>query len=74
MQSNDVIRTINEILSIIRITKEAFPDLPNPFKNLPNLGSTPVNQLPPVVSGANPAIIKQIKDLVRYQRLKNRRN
>ena len=57
--ANDVIDTINEILSETPITRDIFPDLPNPFRGsiIPNLGSTPVNQLPPVVTGANPSVI-----------------
>ena len=36
-----------------------FPDLPNPFRQsiIPNLGSTPAGQLPPMVTGANPSVI-----------------
>jgi len=57
--ANDVIDTINEILSETPISRDIFPDLPNPFRNtiIPNLGKTPVNQLPPVVTGANPSVI-----------------
>ena len=57
--ANDVIDTINEILSETPISNDIFPKLPNPFRNtiIPNLGSTPVNQLPPMVTGANPSVI-----------------
>ena len=51
--------TINGILSETPISRDIFPNLPNPFRNtiIPNLGKTPVNQLPPVVTGANPSVI-----------------
>ena len=33
--------------------------LPNPFRQsiIPNLGNTPIGQLPPMVTGANPSVI-----------------
>ena len=43
----------------IIITNENIPDINNPFKNLPkpDLGNTPVGQLPPLVSGATPSVV-----------------
>ena len=57
--AEDIIDTIQEILTETPTSLDMFPDLPNPFRGsiLPNLGSTPVNQLPPVVTGANPSVI-----------------
>ena len=57
--AEDIIDTINEILSETPVSLNMFPDLPNPFRQsiIPNLGSTPVGQLPPVVSGANPSVV-----------------
>jgi hypothetical protein len=57
--AEDIIDTINEILSETPVSLDIFPDLPNPFRQsiIPNLGSTPVGQLPPVVSGATPSVV-----------------
>ena len=40
---------------------EMFPNLPNPFRQsiIPNLGSTPVGQLPPVITGADTNVVAQ---------------
>jgi len=59
--ANDVIDTINEILSETPVSVDIFPDLPNPFRNtiIPNLGSTPVGQLPPVITGADTNVVAQ---------------
>jgi hypothetical protein len=55
-QAEDVIDRIQEVLESISITSSSFPDIQNPFNKsfLPEitLGSTPVGQLPPLVSGA----------------------
>jgi len=57
-QAEDVIDRIQEVLESTSITSSSFPDIENPFNKslLPeiNLGSTPVGQLPPLVSGATP--------------------
>jgi len=57
-QAEDVIDRIQEVLESTSITSSSFPDIQNPFNKslLPeiNLGSTPVGQLPPLVSGATP--------------------
>ena len=54
--AEDIIDTIREILSETPVSLDVFPDLPNPFRQsiIPNLGGTPVGQLPPLVSGATP--------------------
>ena len=59
LASSGAIDTINEILSETPVSLDIFPDLPNPFRQsiIPNLGSTPVGQLPPVVSGATPSVV-----------------
>ena len=52
--AEDIIDTINDILSETPVSLDVFPDLPNPFRQsiIPNLGSTPAGQLPPAVTGA----------------------
>ena len=57
--AEDIIDTINEILSETPVSLNMFPDLPNPFRQsiIPNLGSTPVGQLPPLVTGATPSVV-----------------
>ncbi len=51
----DVLDNIYEILTQTPTSLDVFPNLPNPFRQsiIPNLGSTPVGQLPPVITGAN---------------------
>ena len=58
-QAEDVIDNIRDILEYVPLSSDYFPDILNPFKNLPkpNLEGTPVGQLPPVVTGANPSVI-----------------
>ena len=60
-QAEDVIDRIQEVLESTSITSSSFPEIKNPFDKslLPeiNLGSTPVGQLPPVVSGATPSVV-----------------
>jgi len=60
-QAEDVIDRIQEVLESTSITSSSFPDIQNPFNKslLPeiNLGSTPVGQLPPLVSGATPSVV-----------------
>jgi hypothetical protein len=53
-QADDAIQTIRDILRGTPVSFDGFPDLPNPFRQsiIPNLGSTPAGQLPPVVTGA----------------------
>jgi hypothetical protein len=55
----DVLDNIYEILTQTPTSLDVFPNLPNPFRQsiIPNLGSTPVGQLPPVVSGATPSVV-----------------
>lgn len=52
----DVLDNIYEILTQTPTSLDVFPNLPNPFRQsiIPNLGNTPVGQLPPLVSGATP--------------------
>src|SRR5210317_816554 len=54
--AEDVIDSINEILSETPTSLDVFPDLPNPFRQsiLPTLEGTPTSQLPPNVAGASP--------------------
>jgi len=59
---DSVIDTIEELrasLSDYSLSNENIPDINNPFKNLPkpDLGTTPVGQLPPLVSGATPSVV-----------------
>ena len=57
-----VIDSIEELRASLReysLSNENIPDINNPFKNLPkpDLGNTPVGQLPPLVSGATPSVV-----------------
>jgi hypothetical protein len=53
-QARDVIDTIREILSNVPLTQGDFPDIENPFNNLPAQPTlNPSGQLPPVVLGAD---------------------
>ncbi len=58
-QAEDAIQTIRDILRGTPVSFDGFPNLPNPFRRsiIPNLGSTPVGQLPPVVSGATSSVV-----------------
>ena len=60
-QAEDVIDRIQEVLESTSITSSSFPEIKNPFDKslLPeiNLGSTPVGQLPPLVTGATPSVV-----------------
>ena len=60
-QAEDVIDRIKEVLESVSLAGDNFPDIKNPFDKalLPeiNLGSTPVNQLPPLVTAATPSVI-----------------
>jgi len=62
-QAEDVIDRIQEVLESTSITSSSFPDIENPFNKslLPeiNLGSTPVGQLPPVITGADTNVVAQ---------------
>ena len=55
----DSIEELRASLSEYSLTNENIPDIRNPFKNLPkpDLGNTPVGQLPPLVSGATPSVV-----------------
>ena len=55
----DVLDNIYEILTQTPTSLDVFPNLPNPFRQsiIPNLGSTPVGQLPPLVSGATTSVV-----------------
>jgi hypothetical protein len=53
-QARDVIDTIREILSNVPLTQGDFPDIENPFNNLPAQPTlNPSGQLPPAVLGAD---------------------
>ena len=54
----DTIEELRSSLSNYSLSNEAIPDINNPFKNLPKPDLGPVSQLPPLVSGANPAIVQ----------------
>ena len=60
-QAEDVIDRIQEVLESVSLASNNFPDIQNPFDKslLPeiNLGATPVNQLPPLVTGATPSVV-----------------
>jgi len=62
-QAEDVIDRIQEVLESTSITSSNFPEIKNPFDKslLPeiNLGSTPVGQLPPVITGADTNVVAQ---------------
>ena len=53
-QAEDAINRIKDILRGTPISFDGFPDLPNPFRTsiIPNLGGTPVGQIPPNVANA----------------------
>ena len=53
-QAEDIIDNIIDILEYVPLTSDYFPDLLNPFDNLPQPTLGPVGQLPPLVSGATP--------------------
>jgi hypothetical protein len=53
-QAEDIIDNIIDILEYVPLTSDYFPDLLNPFNNLPQPTLGPVGQLPPLVSGATP--------------------
>jgi len=53
----DVMERIAEILETTSLDGDNFPDIENPFKNLPEPTLGPVSQLPPVVSGATPSVV-----------------
>ena len=53
-QAQDVINTIRETLSNVPLTQGDFPDIENPFNNLPAQPTlNPSGQLPPAVLGAD---------------------
>jgi len=57
----DSIEELRASLSEYSLTNENIPDIRNPFKNLPkpDLGNTPVGQLPPLVTGADVNVVAQ---------------
>ena len=56
-----IIDSITDQLSSVSLRGDLFPEIQNPFNKLflpeITLGSTPVGQLPPVVSGATPSVV-----------------
>jgi hypothetical protein len=53
-QSQDVIDAIREFLSNVPLSQNDFPDIENPFNNLPAQPTlNPSGQLPPAVLGAD---------------------
>jgi len=69
--AEDIIDTIQEILSETPVSLDVFPELPNPFRQsiIPNLGSTPAGQLPPTVANATPGFIGQQNVSIPYTQL-----
>jgi len=69
--AEDIIDTIQEILTETPTSLDMFPDLPNPFRQsiIPNLGSTPAGQLPPTVANATPGFIGQQNVSIPYTQL-----
>ena len=69
--AEDIIDTIQEILTETPTSLDMFPDLPNPFRQsiIPNLGSTPAGQLPPTVANATPGFIGQQNVNIPYTQL-----
>ena len=57
----DSIEELRASLSEYSLSNENIPDINNPFKNLPkpDLGNTPVGQLPPLVTGADVNVVAQ---------------
>ena len=53
----DVMERIAEILETTSLDGDNFPEIQNPFKNLPTPTLGQVGQLPPMVTGANPSVI-----------------
>ena len=65
--AEDIIDTINEILSQTPISLNNFPDLPNPFRDLPEATLGPaanVGVLPSVVTASNPAVLAANQQIV----------
>jgi hypothetical protein len=53
-QAQDVINAIEEFLSNVPLSQDNFPDIKNPFNNLPAQPTlNPSGQLPPAVLGAD---------------------
>ena len=48
----------------IPLTQESIPEIINPFANLPEPDLGPVGQLPPVVTGADPAVMTANQRLI----------
>ena len=60
----DVLFNIKDQLSRIPLTEEGIPEIINPFANLPEPTLGPVSELPPVVTGANPAVMNANQRLI----------
>jgi len=59
-----VLADIKARLFEIPLTQEAIPEIINPFENLPEPTLGPVGELPPVVTGANPAVMNANQRLI----------
>ena len=56
-QAEDIIDNIIDILEYVPLNSDYFPELLNPFDNLPEVTLGQVGQLPPMVTGANPSVV-----------------
>jgi len=63
-QAADVIAEIQEQLIEVPLTQESIPEIINPFANLPEPTLGAVGQLPPVVTGADPAVMTANQRLI----------
>jgi len=68
-QAEDIIDNIIDILEYVPLTSDYFPDLLNPFKNLPEPTLGPVGQLPPNVANATPGFVGQQNISIPYTQL-----
>ena len=59
-----VLINIKDQLARVPLTQESIPEIINPFANLPEPTLGPVSELPPVVTGANPAVMTANQRLI----------
>ena len=59
-----VLGRIKASLFEVPLTQEAIPEIINPFANLPEPDLGPIGQLPPVVTGADPAVMTANQRLI----------
>jgi hypothetical protein len=63
-EAADVLFNIKDQLARVPLTQESIPEIINPFANLPEPTLGPVGQLPPVVTGADPAVMTANQRLI----------